>query len=64
MGAIVTLNTDDPLLCQTALTSEYLLAMKTFQLRLTDIKKVILNGISASFLSPQEKEQMAKSIVL
>lgn len=64
MGAIVTLNTDDPSLCQITLTSEYILAMNVFHLNLADIKKIVLNGISASFLSHQEKEQMAKSIVL
>jgi len=61
MGAIVTLNTDDPTLCKITLTSEYILAMNVFQLNLADIKKIILNGMSASFLSHQEKEQMAKS---
>jgi len=63
MGAIVTLNTDDPSLCQITLTSEFMLAMNIFQLSLADIKKIVINGVSASFLSHQEKEQIAKSVV-
>jgi len=63
MGAIVTLNTDDPSLCQITLTSEFMLAMNIFQLGLADIKKIVINGVSASFLSHQEKEQIAKSVV-
>ena len=61
MSAVVTLNTDDPSLCQITLTSEYMLAMNALQLSLADIRKIILSGISASFLSHQEKEQMAES---
>jgi len=64
MGAIVTLNTDDPSLCQITLTSEYMLAMKAFQLDIADVKKIVLNGISASFLSNHEKGKMVKSIVV
>ena len=63
MGAVVTLNTDDPSLCQTTLTNEYMFAMNAFQLSLADIREIILNSISASFLTRQEKEQMAKSII-
>lgn len=64
MGAVVTLNTDDPSLCQITLTNEYMLAMKAFQLDLADMKKIVLNGVSASSLSHREKEQMVKSVVL
>ncbi|MGC9346267.1 MAG: hypothetical protein ACP5ER_05710 [Candidatus Bathyarchaeales archaeon] len=48
--AFVTLNTDDPSLCRTTLTSEYVLAAETFQLDLADIRKIVQNGFSASFI--------------
>lgn len=39
--ALVTLNTDDPSLCQTTLTSEYVLAAETFKLDSIAIKEII-----------------------
>lgn len=48
--AFVTINSDDPSLCRTTLTSEYVLAAETFQLGLADIKNIIQNGFSAAFI--------------
>jgi adenosine deaminase len=50
-GAFVTLNTDDPSLCQTNLTDEYMLATEAYRLDFTDIKRIIQNGFSATFIS-------------
>lgn len=50
-GAFLTLNTDDPSLCQTSLTAEYVLATEAYRLDFTDIKKIIQNGFSATFIS-------------
>lgn len=49
-GAFVTLNTDDPSLCQTSLTHEYMLATEAYRLDLTDIMKIVQNGFSAAFI--------------
>jgi len=48
--ALLTLNTDDPILCRTTLSSEYMLAAETFGLRLSTIKEIIQNGFSATFV--------------
>jgi len=51
VGAFVTINTDDPSLCKTSLTSEYVLATEAFQLDLAEIKRIVQNGFSARFMS-------------
>jgi len=50
-GAFITLNTDDPSLCRATLTFEYMLAAENFKLDLVDIKTIIQNGFSATFMN-------------
>jgi adenosine deaminase len=61
MGAIVTINTDDPTLCNTTLTKEYMSMVKTFHLNLLDIKKLLQNSLASAFLANEEKEKLSKS---
>jgi len=58
LGAIVTLNTDDPSLCQITLTDEYVRAVKYFNLNLRDVKSITLNAVKASFLPLKDKKKL------
>ncbi len=62
-GIKITINTDDPFVSQININSEYLLAQKTFNFSLEDIKQIILNSVEASFLPKKEKQILKKEIV-
>lgn len=62
-GVNVTLNTDDPALCKTTLTREYLLAKDVFRLDIKSIIEIGANTISASFLSKPEKDQLMSNFL-
>lgn len=62
-GVKVTLNTDDPTLCQTTLTNEYVIAVKKLGLNLSDIKKIILNSVSSAFLAEREKKKLLRYFI-
>lgn len=57
-GVLVTLNTDDPQIFQSSLTDEYQLAFQTFSLSHDELRRIVLNGVRACFLSPVGKEQL------
>lgn len=56
-GLLVTLNTDDPEVFYTSLTSEYLLAAEHFKFTPDELKDIMLNGLRACFLSDDSKSQ-------
>ena len=59
-GVTVTINTDDPTLCQTTLTNEYMIAIKELGLSTHDIRKIILNGVYSAFLNEKERREILK----
>lgn len=62
-GCVVTINTDDPVLFQTTLTREYLVAVQECGLAVQDIKNAILNALSSSYLPDFEKSCLTKSFI-
>ncbi len=62
-GCMVTLNTDDPVLFQTTLTREYLVAIQECGLAVQNIKDVILHALSCSYLQDFEKSRLIKSFI-
>jgi adenosine deaminase len=56
-GLLVTLNTDDPEVFHTTLTSEYLLASTKFGFNADDLETIMLNGIRASFIPEDSKPE-------
>lgn len=54
----VVINTDDPSISDTTLTDEYLVAVMGMGLSIRDIEQMIMNGIDASFLPPDEKQAL------
>ena len=61
-GVKITINTDDPAICNTNLKEELKLVASTFQLNYGDILKLQLNAINASFASKEVKEEVIKMI--
>ncbi len=59
-GCLVTLNTDDPVLFQTSLSREYLLAYELCKLSFLDILRTIHNSINSCYLSQDDKEKVKK----
>lgn len=62
-GLNVTVNTDDPGVSGIDLSHEYLLLMKEFGFSMEDLEKIILNGVFAAFLPPDEKEELKKKFL-
>jgi aminodeoxyfutalosine deaminase len=54
-GVLITVNSDDPPLFNTTLNDEVALLPSTFALDLDTIDEILLNGVRASFLPPEEK---------
>jgi len=57
-GVPITLNTDDPGVFETTLTSEYLKAAKYFLLEREDLHRIALQGVQAAFLPASEKGRL------
>ena len=57
-GANITINTDDPAICNTTLKDELKLIATNFNLDYNDIIKLQLNAINASFASVKTKEEV------
>ncbi len=57
-GALITINTDDPTLCNTTLTKEYRILTRNLKFSYFELKKLILNALASSFLSEKEKERL------
>lgn len=61
-GVKITINTDDPAICNTNLKKELKLIATTFELTYEDILSLQLNAIKASFASKEVKEEVIKII--
>ena len=61
-GVNITINTDDPTVCNTRLKDELILVAKAFNFNYDDILKLQLNAINASFASSEVKEEISKII--
>ena len=62
-GINVTINTDDPVICNTTLKNELKLIAKTFNLSYEDIIKLQLNAINSSFANETTKNEIKKFIL-
>lgn len=61
-GINITINTDDPTVCNTSLKEELKLVADAFNLTYEDIIKLELNAINASFASNEVKEEIINMI--
>jgi adenosine deaminase len=55
----VTINTDDPIICDINLTDEIYNAVKYMNLTIDDVKRMTMCAIRASFLPPEERDILA-----
>ena len=62
-GLHVTLNTDDPMICNTYLTNEYAVAIEEQKLTLVSIKELILSAAQAGFLPRPEKAALESELL-
>ena len=60
LGLRVTINTDDPSVCDTTLTDEYLVAMLEMGVTLEQIKRAIVTAVEGSFQPPEERGRMVE----
>ena len=61
-GLIVALHTDDPQVFNVTISNEYLLAKAAFALTPAEIRRIVLNGVTGSFLTEEKKEMLRKDI--
>ncbi len=54
-GIRISLNTDDPAICDTTFTNELLLAMEHFNFTLDEIKGLMISALDQSFMEPYRK---------
>ena len=57
-GLMVTINSDDPKMFDNSMAEEYQLLVDQLGFSRDDIRKLILNGIQASWMAEENKEQM------
>ena len=57
-GLLVTINTDDPMMFGNSLAAEYQALVEAHNFTRDDIQAIVLNGIQASWLSPERKSQL------
>lgn len=62
-GINITINTDDPIICNTNLRKELLLVKNTFNLTDENLVKLQINAINASFASEEVKEKLIKEVL-
>ena len=62
-GINITINTDDPTVCNTKLKDELIKVKEAFNLSDDDIIKLELNAIKASFANKELKEEISKLII-
>ena len=63
-GIRVTVNTDNRLISNTCLTDEYVKIIKHYELSISELKKLILNGFTAGFLPYEERKKLVENIRL
>ena len=59
-GACVTINTDDPSICDMTLTDEYMVVMLAMSVTLPQIKRAILTAVDVSFQPEEDRKQLAE----
>ena len=57
-GLLITVNSDDPTMFNTTISAEYNVLARKLGFSLHDLKRVSINGITASFMPEMEKESM------
>ena len=62
-GLLVTVNTDDPAMFGNSLAQEYQMLEERPGFSRDEVRKVILNGIKAAWLTENRKKQLQKTFI-
>ena len=62
-GLLVTVNTDDPAMFGNSLAQEYQMLEERLGFSRDEVRKVILNGVKASWLSNDLKKKLQETLV-
>jgi adenosine deaminase len=62
-GLLVTVNTDDPAMFGNSLAQEYQMLEERLGFSRDQVRKVILNGVKASWLSNDQKKKLQETLV-
>lgn len=57
-GLMVTANSDDPTMFHTSITDEYVLLASRFGFDSSELRRVVMNGVEASFMPEKDKERL------
>jgi adenosine deaminase len=55
---MVTVNSDDPTMFNTSISEEYLVLVQKLGFTMSDLKRLSMNSIDASFMPDEDKERM------
>jgi adenosine deaminase len=56
-GLMVTVNSDDPTMFHISITDEYVLLASRFGFDPDELRRVVMNGVEASFMPEKDKER-------
>lgn len=59
----VTINTDNRLISNTTVSDELALAVKTFDLSIYDLRKILINGFKSAFVGHDKKKEMLRGAI-
>jgi adenosine deaminase len=59
----VTINTDNRLISNTTVSDELSLAVKTFDLSIYDLRKILINGFKSAFVHHDKKKEMLRGAI-
>jgi adenosine deaminase len=62
LGALTTINTDDPGVSAISLTDEYVVAVEHLDFTMDDIKQHVMNAAQVAFLPPKERQKLVKRL--
>jgi adenosine deaminase len=62
-GVLITINSDDPAMFYTTLNQEYLLLVERFGFTISEIGRLLVNAIEASFLTEERKQSFKQDFL-
>ena len=62
-GLFITINSDDPAMFNTSITSEFIFLYEHYGFSLSEIRDLSLRAVEATFLSEEEKENLRTSVL-
>lgn len=61
-GLLITINTDNPIVSGTNITKEYEILAEKFNFTMSELAKLVMNGVEAAFLEDSEKSLLKRDV--